>query len=93
MAGESRSPPLSTGSAPAATGGALEGPQSAPPVLSSTRLIWVLGPPVVVTSTSGPRMGRWFLPELFPAPSCTRPLPKPVSTFQHEAGMFPLSYF
>lgn len=48
--------------------------------------------PLWVTSTLGPRMGG-FLPELFPAPSCTPPLPKPVSTFQHEAGMFLLSYF
>lgn len=36
---------------------------------------------------------RGLPPDLFPTPSCTPPLPKPVASFQREAVLFLLLYF
>ena len=91
MADKSRSLPVRPGSSHGATRGHWK--VLSPPLLfsSSTRLIWVLGPPVVGHLHFRAQDGGGGFSQT--APSCTPPLPKPVPTFQHKAGMFLLSYF
>lgn len=90
MAGESRSPPLRTGSAPAATGGALEGPQSAPPVLQLNEAH--LG---AETSRSGLPLlqgpgwgGGGFSQSSFQLPAAPHPCPNLCPLFSMRLGCF-----
>lgn len=89
MAGESRSLPLRTGSSPGATGGALQGPQSAPPVLQLNEAHLGAGtsrcgsPPL-----QGPGWGRGFSQSSFQLPAAPHPCPNLCPLFSMRLGCF-----